>query len=85
MTLTVFMIVVLLSVVALFWCLKGFSRELKRGRNTVGWFVRVMDADANQAPRNQTAGNKGRVIQMPSPRPQKLQTAPKWEMRVSKA
>lgn len=85
MTLTAFTIVVLLSVVALFWCLKGFSRELKRGRNTVGWVVRVMDADANQAPRNQTAGNKGSVIQMLPPRPQMLQTAPKPDMRVSKA
>ncbi len=31
----------LLALVALFWCLVGFSRELNRGRKTVGMVVHI--------------------------------------------
>jgi hypothetical protein len=37
-----FMIVGYLSIIALLWCFRGFSRELKKRRKVVGLIVRVV-------------------------------------------
>jgi hypothetical protein len=36
-----FAIVGYLSIIALLWCFRGFSRELKNGKKAVGFVVRV--------------------------------------------
>jgi hypothetical protein len=85
---TVFMAFAILgsfATIALLWCFMGFSRELKRGRKTVGVVVRVMDTDAKHPARNQPRGNKGSVIEMPRSQPQLLQTGANRDTRVSKA
>lgn len=37
----VFMIVSFLAVLAMLWCFRGFTRELKQGRKPIGLLVRV--------------------------------------------
>ena len=40
-----FTILVYLALIALLWCFRGFSRELKSGRKTVGLIVKVVPQD----------------------------------------
>lgn len=55
----------LLAIIALFWCLRGFSRELKRGRKAVGLVVRVENTVDKPMAANPRARNAGSVIEIP--------------------
>ena len=58
----------LLAIAALFWCLRGFSRELKQGRKVIGVVVRIEATDARQAVEGHAARNTSSVIEMMQPR-----------------
>ncbi|HET9281026.1 MAG TPA: hypothetical protein VFR24_03585 [Candidatus Angelobacter sp.] len=51
-----FAIIGYLSIIALLWCFRGFSRELKNGRKVVGLIVRV-------SPQNMGASHTSEQIQ----------------------
>jgi len=55
----------LIAIIALLWCLRGFSRELKRGRKAVGFVVRLESAVSRSAATNDRARNAGSVIEIP--------------------
>lgn len=54
----------LLAIVALFWCLRGFTRELKRSRRMVGMVVRVETIIGQASATNHAVRNTENVIAM---------------------
>jgi hypothetical protein len=47
----VFMLFVFFAIIALLWCFRGFSREVKRSRKPVGMWVRVTESNLAPPPR----------------------------------
>jgi hypothetical protein len=69
-----FFIICLMAVLAVLWCLWGFSRELRRSRRTIGLVVRVHGEDANASPKKDSrtesaSRNPGAILEFPASTP----------------
>jgi hypothetical protein len=74
-----------LAVLALLWCFRGFTRELRQGRKQVGLLVQIVKVDTKDAARGSIGRNIKNVIELTRSQPRAVHMAPRRSTHVLKA